>query len=90
MVPPPIMAAEPDAGRGEVIDPDADPDLAADADVPCDAAPAAPAQGAAVAHTDARSAARTLEWTGMQVGSIDRQDDAADFLILGPRRYGRA
>ena len=84
-----MAAAEPDAGRGDIIDPGARPDLAADADVPCDAplVPAAPAQGAAVAHRDARSTVRTLEWIGMQVPVIDRQDDAAIFLMVCPRRY---
>ena len=62
MVPPPKTAAEPDAGRGEVIDRDAGPDLEADADVPCEAplVPAAPAHGAPVAIKDARSAAIAL------------------------------
>ncbi len=71
-----MMAAEPNAGRGDVIDPDTGADREADADVPCDAVPAVPAHGAVVAHTDARSAARTLEWTGMRVGSIDRSEHA--------------
>jgi len=76
-----MTAADPDAGRGEVIDPDAGPDLEADAEVPCDAVPAVPAHGAVVAHRDARSAARTLQWTGMRAGSIGRQDEVAAFFI---------
>ena len=84
-----MTAAEPDADRDEVIDPGAEPDLAADADVPRDVplVPAAPAQGAAVAHMDARSAVRTPDWIGMQISAIDRRDDAAIFLMVCPRRY---